>query len=106
MRFFSKLKNRNEHTITLIAEFIKDSKSLIAISFLSDYVYYISEGCSVLTDLQSHPAGYRITYTLKFKQGIISDKRKYYSRKLSCVSDWLENSEYNFCLYRYHYNVV
>lgn len=94
--------NKEEHTITLIAEFTKNEKSLKAIAELSDYVSQISNSAIILTDLQSHPAGYRITYTIKYNKGIFNTPN--YTKYFACLSYWICDGD--ACLSRYHYNVI
>lgn len=97
MQLLKRLKE--EHTVTIIAEFRNEDKALTEIAKLSDYISSISENsATILTDLQSHPAGYRITYTIKY----FNKNLKIF--KLAKLSEWL--SKDTNCISRYHYNIV
>lgn len=95
-----------EHTITLIAEFKKDVQSIFLVAKLSDYISSISSNCEILTDFQSHPAGYRVTYIIKYRQKLFN-KKNHYTKYLTKISDWIcSEKSSDTCLYRYHYNLV
>ena len=101
MQLFKRNK-KEEHTITLIAEFSKHENALKSIAELSDYVSQVSDSAVILTDLQSHPAGYRITYTIKYNKKLFNSIN--YTKYFACLSYWLCDSD--ACLSRYHYNFV
>lgn len=94
-----------EHTINIIAEFTKESHSLSIIAKLSDYISSIYNQASVTTDLQSHPTGYRIAYSIKFYVPYFSKiKNNKYNHYVAKLSNWLD--EDCTCLQRYVYNYV
>lgn len=98
-----KLFKKEEHTITLIAEFAKNNQSLKLIADLSGYVHSIANSAFVLTDLQAHQAGYRIIYKISYTKSLFH--RHNYTADLADLSNWLfrDNSA---SLFRYHYNYV
>lgn len=101
MQLFSKNNKEENAIITLIVEFTKEKKSLNVIARLSDYISTtFLNSAQVLTDLQSHPAGYRITYKISHDK---RHKKSYHVNKLAKLSDWL--NEDSDCISRYHYNV-
>lgn len=101
-----KLFTRTEHKITIICEFNNSSKSENAIALLSNYISSIvGKRDIILTDLQSQPAGYRITYMITYYKTWFRVKN--YTKELSKLSDWLGNDKNcNGCISRYHYNHV
>lgn len=97
-------KNK-EHKITLIAEFKPVVQSEKTISKLSDKIYkMIKRSDYVITDLQSVPSGYRITYTIYYKTNFF--KRDKYTKELAKLSDFFGNDKSNSCLSRYYYTRV
>lgn len=97
---------KEKHTITLVAEFIKDKQSLSTIARLSEYISNISSTADILTDLQSFSAGYRITFVIKYQRKWYQ-KKNHYTTYLSNLSDWLYNDKDTYvCLSKYHYNHV
>ena len=61
-RLFIRIKKK--HIINLIAEFNNNDKSLCQIARLTDYICNISDSVQIISDLQAHPAGYRISFKL------------------------------------------
>lgn len=97
-------QTKKEHTITLMAEFIKDNQSIKDIAKLSDYISNVSNTATILTDFQSFPAGYRIVYIITY-----IGKRKtrnHYTKYLAKMSDWLCNDKNIVTISKYHYNHV
>lgn len=95
---------KSEHKITIISEFMPDKNSEKLISKLSQYIYKIVDKKDlIITELQSVPAGYRLTYTITFYTNYFS--RNKYTRELSKLSDWLYNDDNCYGLIsKYHYN--
>lgn len=111
MRLFK--RHVEEHKITVIAEFINDKKSLIIIGRLSDYISKISDTAMIITDLQSYPAGYRITYTILYQQCFYflrkrrNRQQNKYTIYLSKLSNWIYNDNDSLSyISRYHYNHI
>lgn len=106
MNSFQMLKQKSEeHNIVVIAEFNNTDDSLNKIAELSDYISEVTAD-SILTDLQKHPAGYRITYTIKYiakTKLAVKYKVKYYSQYLSRLSSWLYKD--SSCISKYYYSI-
>lgn len=93
--------SKNQTMITVIAEFAIFDSSLAAQNAIADLSEYISEipipAVKILTDIQKHPKGYRVTYTIVYH----NKKHKDYTKYLANVKDWLfEDTP----IFRYYYN--
>lgn len=97
---------REEHKITLIAEFKPGIESEKAISNLSLFVSnIINPRDTILTELQSFPKGYRIKYDIMYYTNFFS--KRTYLKELSNLSDWLcKDKDCNGTISAYHYNYV
>lgn len=95
-----------EYKITLIAEFKPVVQSENIISKLSDKISkMIRRFDYIITDLQSVPSGYRITYTIYYKTNFF--RRDKYTKELAKLSDFFGNDKSNNnCLSRYYYTRV
>lgn len=91
-----------EHNINIIAEFNNNRRALHEIAKLTNYISNIGDSVQVLSDLQTHPKGYRISFILSFTARI-GNKRKgnRYTHYVAKVMDWLEDDS---CIQRYYYN--
>lgn len=99
-----KLFKKELKSISVVAEFDNTNQqvTLETISVLSDYIANICKKAAVTTDLQTHPAGYRITFKILYKNGLFKEQN--YSRKLARVSQWI-NKTNKSTLYKYQYNI-
>lgn len=99
-RLFIRVKKK--HIINLIAEFNNNDKSLYQIARLTDYICNISDSVQIISDLQVHPAGYRISFKLEFETSL-KDKRKgnKYTHYVANMSSWLSDDR---CIQRFYYN--
>lgn len=91
-------------SISVVAEFDNSNNqvSLETISILSDYISDICKKATVTTDLQTHPAGYRITFKILYKDSLF--RQKNYTRQLARVSKWI-NKTNKSTIHQYYYNV-
>lgn len=101
-----KLFLKREHKITVIAEFKNNKESEQAISNLSQYISnMINSKDTILTELQSMPAGYRIKFNITYYTNFFI--RRSYMKGLSNLSDWLcKDKICNGTISKYHYNYV
>lgn len=97
-----KLIKKQSHNTSIIAEFILSKHSLDVIAKLSQYVKNISKSYKmvVITDLQRHPKGYRITYNIS--SFTTKNRYNYFVTELADISSWVCDS--SDCLIRYQYN--
>lgn len=99
-RFFKKAKR--EHTINVIAEFNNSDSSLCEIANLTYYMSKIDNNVQVISDMQAHPNGYRISFKLTFETRINSKRKgNKYTHYVAKMTDWLSDDK---CIQRYYYN--
>lgn len=106
---FKKIKEwweskKAQHTVTVVVEFQPVKQSEVKIGDLSMYIAsLVRKNETILTDVQSIPAGYRATFVIRYKTSLFSNHR--YDKELSRLSDWLHSDrDCNGCLSRYHYS--
>lgn len=99
-----RLPRKQQREISVVAEFNNTDQliTLETISMLSDYISDACRKAKILTDLQAHPAGYRITFRIFYKSYF--EYSKNYSRRLARVSSWLTKTEKS-TLHQYYYNI-
>lgn len=101
---FFKIRVRQKHTINLIAEFDTSSESLFEISSLTEYLSEIGSDVKVTTNMQRHPAGYRITSYLEFYTRSRKKINKY-ARYVANMDYWLVDVSVKSGILRYCYIV-
>ena len=101
---FKKNKIGEKHAITVIAEFLPEDISKDSIAYLSEYVSDIAlDSATVSTDVQSFPAGYRVTYVIEYVSKRKNKEIYHYTKKLANLSPWLYSTT---PISRFHYNFV
>lgn len=99
-KLFKRIKR--EHTINIVAEFNNDSSSLNEIAQLTNYISDISNSVQIVSDLQAHPSGYRISFKLTFFTSYKNKRTSNrYTHYVSRMYNWLSD---NKCIQRYYYN--
>lgn len=101
---------RENHKITLIAEFRNQTKATeIGIAKFTKYISsIIKKKDSVYLNIESNLQGYRLTYIIDYSDYNITNKiRKKYHKKLSNLYDWLyDNSSVFTSISNYQFNHI